>query len=132
VPEQSEEARQRTHVLLAVSQTGAVVVVHWLFDVHPARHCPFPPQMGVVPLHCELVTHWTQPPLLQCGVAPEQSESVAHWTQVCVASQTWRVVGQSEPVMQPTHAPFAGSQIGVALAQRVPAPPSGEHAARQT
>jgi hypothetical protein len=87
-PEQSEDVRQRTQVLLAVSQTGAVAALHWLFEVHPARHWPFPPQMGVVPLHWELATHWTQAPLLQCGVAPEQSTSLAHWTQVWVASQT--------------------------------------------
>jgi hypothetical protein len=78
LPEQSEDARQRTQVSLAVSQTGAFAPVHWLFEVQPARHWPLPPHTGVVPLHCELVTHWTQFPLLQCGVAPEQSESLPH------------------------------------------------------
>jgi hypothetical protein len=75
-------------VELAVSQTGAPAAVHWLFDVHPARHWPVAPQIGVVPLHCASATHCTQTPLPQCGVAPEQSESEPHSTQVCVASQT--------------------------------------------
>jgi hypothetical protein len=42
------------------------------------------------------------------------------------------VVGQSAAVTQPTQAPVAVSQIGVPPPQRVPAPPSAVHAARQT
>ncbi len=131
VPEQSDDVRQRTQLDDCVSHTGAVVV-HWLLVKQPARHWPFAPQIGVAPLHCAFEPHCTHVPFMQCGVAPEQSASVAHCSQALVdGSQTLRVLGQSEPEMQPTHALVDVSHIGAAPAQRAPAPPSGAQAARQ-
>jgi hypothetical protein len=45
-------------------------------------------QIGVAPLHCELLVHWTQLPVLvlQTGIAPEQSESIAHPTHTPVVA----------------------------------------------
>jgi hypothetical protein len=133
VPEQSADVRQRTQVDVCKSHTGAAAVVHWLFIKQPARHWPLPPQMGVFPLHCEFVPHWTHVPFRQCGVVPEQSPSVAQATHRReFESQTWRMLGQSEPVMHPTHALVEGSQRGVRPLQRAAPPASpGEQAARQ-
>ena len=116
-----------------VSHTGAAAVVHWLSIRQPARHWPFAPQIGVVPLHCAFEPHCTHAPFMQWGVVPVQSPSMAQATHTFdEGSQTWRVLGQSEPEMHPTQAVVDGSQVGVRPLQRTPPPASpGAQAARQ-
>lgn len=54
---QSVFARQATHWLVVVSQTGLPAVVHCDELVHPARHVPLAPHTGVVPLQSAFDAH---------------------------------------------------------------------------
>jgi hypothetical protein len=117
-------------VLVVVSHAGASAEVHCAELVQPARHIPAFPQTGVAPLQSASEAHSTQALFRQWGVLPEHSASDWHWTHVCVVDwQTGRVVGQFVALMQPTHAPVAGSHIWPL--PHPMAPPSAEHDGRQ-
>jgi hypothetical protein len=93
-PEHCELAVQPTHLLVVVSQTGAV------------------PEQSVLAVHC---THW--PSARHEGAA---GFLAAHWlavvqaAQVSAAEQMGAVAGQVVLVVQPTHLLLLVSQTGVA------------------
>jgi hypothetical protein len=95
----STAAAQPRQVSVPKSQTG----------VRPAQAPTFPG------------AHGTQvPAAVQTGAPAGQSRSAVQPRQVCVvASQICAVSPQSAAARQPTHAPAAGSQSGVAPAHRV-------------
>ena len=87
VPLQSALATQRTHVPVAVLQTG-VAPVHWV--ALPAEHWPQAPlgsQAGLVPLHSLSPLHERQVRNAgsQMGVVPPQSALATQPTQLFVA-----------------------------------------------
>src|SRR5438105_2146752 len=74
--------------------------------------------MGVVPLHCALVAHCTQAPLLQCRPVPH-SPSLVQPRQVLPLQMDADALLQSAFVAHCTHAPIP-AQIGSAPLVSVP------------